>query len=193
MAKIFTTDFTSRDRGSGRYLSLEDKIKILHGYDIHQGNASAVAREINHTSPAVRKVWKDLGFKLNENIDYGKYGGHLGYYNAHPEMHGLPRGRMAREYPSLYRALIRSKEIDLAIPHIIPREERNTGRKPLPESEVDKIVKVFYTNNKNVLRTANDTKHDPTLIRKYLRSRGIQLEGKRGRPRKDKLKHENPY
>ena len=124
--------------------------------------------------------------------NYSDYGGPLGYYHSNSELHDLSRRQLADKRSGLYRALLRYKQLVLAIPNIVPRNERNTGRKPIPESEVDRIVEFFYANNKNILRTAKDTDRDPSLIRKYLRLREIKFEGKSGRPRKDRLKHENP-
>ncbi len=60
--------------------------------------------------------WDQLQQIPRKRIPYRGFSSPLDYFNAHSEMHGLTKTQFANQYPNEYRALIRWKQLELAIP-----------------------------------------------------------------------------
>jgi hypothetical protein len=113
---------------------------------------------------------KVKGKRSSSYIDYEKWGGGLGYFNAHPEL-PRKRGKLATKAPAVYSKLHRDGDLDEAIPGVL---NEGAGH-ALPESEVDKIARAHTSCKGNSGKASRKVGYCPATVIKYWKLRGLPI------------------
>lgn len=107
------------------------------------------------------------------------HGNPLAYFNAHPEIYdGMSRGQLSIFDAGLSRALLRYKQMHLAIPEVdISGLKLGSKSQSLPESEIMSIINKYEHCGGNSAEAGRQVKHSPTTVLKIWKAAELMTRG----------------
>ncbi|MBR9702058.1 hypothetical protein GOV13_03990 [Candidatus Pacearchaeota archaeon] len=112
---------------------------------------------------------------------YKNYKSHLDYFRNQERLVGLSRWELVQEDSALYKALIRSGELEEAIPEIYPG---GRGRPPLSEDKQKQILGLHDKYERNASKVAKLVGCSPPTVIRYWEGKDLEIRSC-GRPRLD--------